>query len=119
MKTKAVVVDASYVLSWLLPDESRPTLAPSQRVAPELLKYEIINALRSNVTRERIDKSIAKKLLNELANWQIEYQKIDMVEALELALLYKISGYDASYLWLAKKLKCKLLTWDKKLAEIT
>jgi predicted nucleic acid-binding protein len=118
MKTKRVVIDASYALSWLLPDENRPTLEPDHTVAPELLRYEVINALWSNVVRGRIGALMAKKLLYEFDGWQIQYQKIDMGEVLDLSIAYKLSGYDASYLYLAKKLKCKLLTWDKRLAEM-
>lgn len=116
MKTKGVVIDASYVLSWLLPDEERPTDQPKYKFAPDLLRYEVVNALRSNVVQGRIDKKLAQILLETFDEWQIQYKEVDMKLVLDLAVENRLSGYDASYLWLARKLKTKLLTWDKKLA---
>ena len=118
MKISGVVVDASYALSWLLPDEERPTLRPEHKFAPELLRYEIVNALRSNVVQKRIDRALAEKLLGVFDGWQIQYQPVDMKSTLDLAIGQNLSGYDASYLWLARKLKIKLLTWDKKLEKL-
>ena len=114
MKTR-VVVDASYVLSRLLPDENHPQTKVGQKIAPKLLPYEVINALKSAVVRGRIDEELAQRLLGEFLNWQIEYVEIDGTEVLALAVKQKLSGYDASYVYLAQKMKCKLLTWDKKL----
>jgi len=118
MKTKRIVVDTSYVLSWLLPDEKSPKSTKEQLVAPELLVYEVINALKTSVRRKRITDDIAKQLLHEFESWNVQYFKIDNESVLNLAITEELSGYDASYVYLAKKIKCKLLTWDKKLRKL-
>jgi len=118
MKTKRIVVDTSYVLSWLLPDEKSPKSTKEQLVAPELLVYEVINALKTSVRRKRITDDIAKQLLHEFESWNVQYFKIDNESALNLAITEELSGYDASYVYLAKKIKCKLLTWDRKLRKL-
>jgi predicted nucleic acid-binding protein len=118
MKTKKVVVDTSYVMSWLLPDEKSPKSVKEQMLAPELLVYEVINALKTSVRRKRITQVIAQQLLHEFENWNIHYFKIDNESVLNLAITEELSGYDSSYLYLAQKMKCELLTWDKKLAEM-
>jgi len=118
MKTKRIVVDTSYVLSWLLPDEKSPKSTKEQLVAPELLVYEVINALKTSVRRKRIADDIAKQLLHEFESWNVQYFKIDNESVLNLAITEGLSGYDASYVYLAKKMKCKLLTWDKKLRKL-
>lgn len=111
-----VVIDASYVLSWLMPDENHPKTKVGQKVAPTLLPYEVVNALKSAVLRGRVEEGLAQRLLGEFLSWQINYQNMDSAKTLELAVKHKLSGYDASYVYLAKKMKCELLTWDKKLA---
>jgi predicted nucleic acid-binding protein len=117
MKTR-VVVDASYILSWLMPDENHPKTRVGQKVAPTLLPYEVTNALRSAVVRGRINEELAQGLLGEFLSWQIEYQAVDSNKVLQIAIEHKLSGYDANYLYLAKKMKCALLTWDEKLKKL-
>lgn len=116
--TTRVVIDASYVLSWLMPDENNPKTNVGQKVAPSLLPYEVINAMKSAVMRGRLKESLAQKLITEFLSWGIEYSPVNYEEVLPLAVKHNLSGYDAAYLYLAKKMKCELLTWDKKLMEL-
>lgn len=116
--TTRVVVDASYVLSWLMPDENHPKTRVGQKIAPSLLPYEVVNALRSAVSRKRINEELAQKLLGEFLGWEIDYQNVDSEKILEIAVKHNLSGYDAAYIYLARKMKCELLTWDKKLASM-
>ena len=46
----------------------------------------------------------------------VTLHQIDLTQVLVLALQYKLSAYDASYLWLAAELKAPLATFDEKLA---
>lgn len=117
MKTR-VVVDASYALSWILPGENNPKTKVGHKIAPTLLPYEVVNALRSAVLRGRLDRSLAQKLMLEFLSWDIDYLSVDNREVLDIAIKHRLSGYDASYLYLARKMKFELLTWDKRLAEL-
>ncbi len=117
MKTR-VVVDASYVLSWLMPDENHPKTKVGQKIAPTLLPYEVVNALKSAVAQRRITEELAQSLLGEFLGWQIDYQEIDAAGVLQIAVAHKLSSYDASYVYLARKMKSALLTWDKKLEKL-
>lgn len=119
MKTKEFVLDASYAISWLMPDEKSPKLIHDRLIAPELLVFEVINALKTCVRNKRITADIAQQLLREFESWDISYFKIENKSVLKLAVELELSGYDASYLYLAKKMKCELLTWDKKLKKLT
>ena len=40
---------------------------------------------------------------------------VNYENVVDLAILHKLSVYDASYLFLAKKYKCRLMTLDKRL----
>lgn len=115
----SAVVDASYVLSLLLPDENFSALSvPEKMFAPNLLDYEIINALKSAVMSKRIDQKLATVLFSEYQNLPIIKKAVDFKRVLIVALKHKLSAYDASYLLLANDLKLKLLTLDKQLQKL-
>ena len=85
-------------------------------VAPSLLKYELINALKS----KRFTKVEIKEALEAVRDYGFsivdpEDQALDNAAA--LAVDYNISSYDASYVALAKDLESELCTADGKLVE--
>jgi len=122
------VVDSSAWLAWLLPDEKVPPKLLAQFeffmdqsvrfAAPDLLKYEFTNALRSNYLRKRITKAKSTKLLNNLLKLEIEYLQVDFVKTLKLAVKEELSFYDACYVQMAKSSKSKLLSLDKRMVDL-
>ncbi len=125
---RKAVVDASFVLALLLPDEKREGLAKKTLdsyqkgkisfFAPELLKFEVANGLRTAVKRKRISQKLAQKLLAIFIRLKINYQKVAFNKVLNLSLRLNLSAYDASYLALSRQLKLKFLTLDSKLARL-
>lgn len=113
-----IVVDASYILSFLFPDENSIDEIPGKMFAPQLLDYEIVNALRSAVLRKRISQHLAIELFEEYNTFLITKKTVDFSKVLELSIKRQISTYDASYLVLANDLEAKLLTLDKQLAKL-
>jgi predicted nucleic acid-binding protein len=115
----SAVVDASYILSLLLPDENLSILGvPEKMFAPSLLDYEIISALKSATMSKRISVELSTALFSEYQNLPIIKKTVDFEQVLSMALKYKLSTYDASYLVLASDLKLNLLTLDKQLQKI-
>jgi predicted nucleic acid-binding protein len=122
-----VVVDASVVLSWLLPDEKLTKKANSlyeryvdgdiMLVAPDLLRYEVVNGIRSAVVQKRIGKKHAIEAIKKLFELGLEFENQSGAfdKILEMSLKHKLSAYDTSYVVLAKKLKSKLASFDKRL----
>lgn len=117
MKTK-IVVDASYVLDLLFPDEKKTTAKQNGLVAPKLLTYEVANAIKMAVSRKRITKVVAGQLIREFESWRVELRDVELSEVLALAIKEGLSVYDASYAWLAIQLKLPLLTWDAQLKRV-
>jgi len=115
MKVRKIVVDASYILDILFPDEKIQRLPKEKMIAPTLLEYEVVNAIKMGVVRKRITESVGQELIKEWLEWKIEYHNIDVAAVMRLALATHLSVYDASYLWLAKEQGVGLLTWDKRL----
>jgi predicted nucleic acid-binding protein len=123
----AFVVDTSFVLAYLLPDEkerqvdemfSRFEENKASFISPYLLVYEVINGLRSAVIQERQSPEAAKLLMDAFLHMGITFEKVDEIKVLSLALAKNITAYDASYVWLANSKKIKLLTLDERLASI-
>lgn len=123
-----VVVDASVVLNWLLPDEEKS--AGTNRIfdefhrkkihliAPALLFYEVINALKSTGLRKRMKKAEIVEAVNVFLALKIKLlMQEDSGEAIiNTALRFNLTGYDAAYVQLAKDFQVKLLTLDKGLS---
>jgi len=124
---KDLIVDASVVLKWYLPDEQGVNQALSLLAefieedlrlhAPNLIDYEFVNAMwvagkMGRLTLEDRDAAV-KNFIN------FEIIKVDIREIsenlLRLATKHNRSCYDASYLALSEILKVSLVTGDKKL----
>lgn len=121
---KQYCIDASFVLSILLPDEKHPQsdtyldeLANEQVnfIAPALLPYEVTNALRMAVIRKRVDKKTIQLILKDFIDLPIFFKQSSFESLLSFSLNYSVSVYDAAYLYTAISYNCELLTYDKKL----
>ena len=121
------VVDTSFVLAYLLPDEkvrnveeifSKFEENKINLMSPHLLVYETMNGLRSAVLQKRQTEKTAELLLDSFLNMGIHFEKVDEKEVLRLALKKGITTYDASYVWLAKSQNIGLLTLDEKLENV-
>ena len=122
------VVDASFVLSYLLPDEEneyvKELFLDYQKrkidfISASLLPYEVVNGVKSAVIRERMGTAQAKSLIREFLKLDFALEKINEIEIFSLAISHDISIYDASYLCLAKSEKISLLTLDEKLRKLS
>lgn len=118
------VVDSSFVLSFLLPDERQEKVddifnklraGEIVLVSGELLPYEVLNGLKMGVLRKRISLIQAAKLARLFLDLLIILEKIDWLSCWNLAWQKKLTIYDASYLFLSHSKRFKLLSFDKDL----
>ena len=124
---KTFVVDASFVLAFLMPDESRLEIdsvfnqfksSLINLTASPILPFEVTNGLKSALLKKRITKDYCLNRMEEFFNYEIETKEINFKEVFLLAEKYNLTIYDASYLWLNKKFDAPLLTFDKKLIKL-
>jgi len=120
-----LVVDASVVLSWLLPDEKLTKKANKlykryvdgevRLIAPDLLWYEVLNGVKSAVTSKRIGKKRGKEAVEKFSGLGLEFEnQVGSFDRIfETALKHGLSVYDASYVALAKEVGLRLFTFDK------
>ncbi len=113
-----MVVDCSAICGILFDEpwrtEAIARLSGKTLYAPCLLDHEVISVTlkkhRQHWSRESITAA-----LKDYGQYQIELRETDIAAQLDLALQYRLSSYDAAYLWLAAELKAPLATFDEKL----
>jgi len=115
------VVDASFAAKWLIKEEhsdrADAVLAGGHVLrAPDLIFAELTNVLRTWTRSGVIDRRVAASMVNDLEGLGLDSSPIRPLAplALDLALEYSISGYDALYLALATTEPCQLLTADRR-----
>lgn len=127
MSVKRLVIDASVALKWRLRDEEATSQADAllddflagmlALLTPTLFDYEIANALRVAVTRQRLSEQEAVAALDDF--YQYTIVRYDFANL--YSLTFQISGhhqrsaYDSAYLALAQSHGVWFFTGDKRL----
>ena len=116
----ALVVDCSVLSAVLfeeaMRDEALQRLAGRTLHAPTLIEHEIASVAMKKLAQGWPAKSV-QAALADFATHALELHRSDVVAQVELAQRYKLSAYDAAYLWLAAELKAPLATFDAKLGK--
>jgi len=113
------IVDASAIAAIMFDepeaDDMTRRLGGAILVAPALLQFELVNAC---VTKLRRYPDLRDTILQAFAvqgGLTIETAEVDQAATLVLAEQFRLTGYDASYLWLAQRLNAELVTLDRSL----
>jgi len=118
-----VVVDASVVLKWFLPEvhgEAALRLldAGEELVAPDHLFAETTNAIRKRVRQGEFSAAQAHEIIESIDD-EVEIELVSCREladdALDIALAHGQSIYDAMYIALAIDRDIRLITADDRL----
>lgn len=126
--SKRYIIDASFVLSFLLPDEKHQHVdqvfnqykdGTVELLSVPLLPFEVVNGLKLAVLRKRIDTKYALNRMKEFFDYKISLRGVDFFEAFEMAKKHSLTIYDACYLYQAQNLKTQLLTLDVALQKIS
>ena len=114
-----LVVDASVVIKWFLPeihtDAARQLLRSDHGfAAPDLLFAELATTIWKKVTRGELTESDAHDLVNDLPDIAVETTSCQSLaaDAYALAVIAQRTVYDAMYLALAIRLQTRLVTAD-------
>ena len=123
----AVVVDASIVAMWVLPEpHSARALALASNLlgsgidllAPPLMQAEVTNAVYKRVRRGEMDLDRAREALDIVASFGVQILSTPDLyhSALDLAQRFgRSASYDACYLALAESRGCEVWTGDERL----
>ena len=118
-----VVVDTSIAYKWIREEDTRHLsleilwnfLSGKEIVvAPDILLYELANALSNKTELTNKDIQIAWDLFRDINVPLFTPTPDFMEECLKFARKYKVTAYDASYAVLAQQKRCNLFTSDEK-----
>ena len=114
------VVDASAIAALVFGEseaaEVTARLRGAKLVAPALLSFEIASVCLKKLTchpQQRETLLAAHRLFTRL---DINQPEVELPEVVELAHQAGLTAYDASYLWLARRLPAELVTLNGRLA---
>jgi predicted nucleic acid-binding protein len=111
-----LVVDASALAAVLFGEPEAPRVAEqlgdSALTAPTLFSYEIANICWKKLRRHPEKRAALLEAYSFLDRMNVEEMEVSIPEALLLADREKLTVYDASYLWLSRKLGVELITLD-------
>ena len=117
-----IIADTNVFLAVALDEPEKNNIitltSGSEIFSPEILPYEIGNALSAMVKRKRITKKEALSAQNRANSIPVRLVNIDTYQALKLAIKYNIYAYDAYFLQGAKTLSHPLITLDKRMKQV-
>ncbi len=117
-----LAVDTSALLAVVLNEPQRPFVVAAAQgcdlAAPEILPFEVGNALTAMVKRKRLDLDEALAAWGVFGQFPISLSAIDIRTALKMALRHGIYAYDAYVLQCAVEQRAELLTLDERLKSI-
>ena len=116
------VVDASAVGAVIFGEPEGPNvvrqLAGNRLLAPELIFFELASICVKKLRRYPEYRRAILDAFTMLKRLAMETVEVDYPDVVLVAERYGLSAYDASYLWLARRLGAELVTLDGKLGKI-
>jgi len=87
-------------------------------ISPEILPYEVGNALSAMVKRSRLTNDEALAAFEGIGSIPVRLVSVDIRQAVKLAIEYNIYAYDAYFLQCSKQMSCPLITLDKRMKQV-
>ncbi|MCF6286009.1 MAG: type II toxin-antitoxin system VapC family toxin [Candidatus Hydrogenedentes bacterium] len=111
-----IVADTNTFLAVALREPEKESLtkvlAGHALMAPEVLPFEIGNALTAMVKKRTLDSEEVQAALEMVNMIPVDLRTVDMRAALDIAVRFRIYAYDAYYLECATRYRAPLLTLD-------
>ena len=117
----AAVVDCSALAAVVFEEELAikvmPLLQERRLIAPVLLPFELAQVCTVKMQRHPAQRTaLHEQFVTALGTLEMDLEPVGFDELPELAARFKLSCYDAAYLWLALAHGLPLVTLDDKLA---
>jgi len=117
-----VVSDTNILLAVIFNEPDKENIvrltAGNDAIAPEILPYEVGNALSAMIKRKQITHKEALQAQKSISSIPVRLMSIDISQSLKLAMDFNIYAYDAYFLQCAINQSCPLLTLDKGMKKV-
>jgi predicted nucleic acid-binding protein len=111
-----ILLDASAIMAIILNEPNKEVVVKltkgSTLLSPEMISYEIGNALISLCKRHKLKEKDVIDAYYDFMKIPIRTLSVDMEKALKISCKHNIYAYDAYYLETAKRLRLPLITFD-------
>ena len=117
-----ILMDACAIMAVIVKEPERDLVIQLTKnsiiVSPNMVSYEIANALTKMMKKKVIEKDAMINAFEYFKKIPIMTVEIDIKKALDIAWDFKIYAYDACYLESAKRLNLPLLTFDGNMIKV-
>lgn len=117
-----IIADTNIFLAVALEEPKKSRIieitSESNAISPDILPYEIGNALMAMIKRHKLSKDEALSTFKITQDIPVRLISVDIKKALEIAIQFNIYAYDAYFIQCAQSISCPLLTLDKRLKVI-
>jgi predicted nucleic acid-binding protein len=117
------VVDASAIAALCFAEPEQASIVKALRgfelAAPALIDFELANICWKRSRRDPANAVQYRAQFRIRTALQIAIHDVIFDDVLDLATRTGLTAYDASYLWLARRLGADLVTLDKRLAAVS
>ncbi len=117
-----MIADTSAFLAVALSEPEREKIISVTQgvelLAPEILPYEVGNALSALCKRQRLDEEQVQLVHEVIDSIPVRLVGVDVLTALQLAMRYRIYAYDAYFLECGRVYRCPLLTLDRQMQRV-
>jgi len=117
-----ILIDACAIMAVIVKEPERDIVIQLTQnavmVSPNMISYEIANALTKMMKKKVIEKERMVSAFGYFKKIPIKTIEIDIEKALEISWDFKIYAYDACYLEAAKRLVLPLLTFDGNMIKV-
>lgn len=117
-----VVADTNIFLAVVLDEPEKnwviDVTAKTDALAPEVLPFEIANAISAMVKRRRLTEREALLALGQVGEISVRLLSVDTKASLKLAIEHNIYAYDAFFIQCARSMSCPLVTLDKRMKQV-
>jgi len=117
-----MLVDANIFLAVILNEPEKTGIIKLTKdcelISPEILPYEIGNALSAMFRRNRLSESQIHTCFDIFKKIPVRLVPVDIEKSLQIVSKHKIYAYDSYYLEVASRLNLKLLSLDQKMVNV-
>jgi len=117
-----LISDTNIFLAVVLDEPEKENIiqltSKANAISPDILPYEVGNALSAMVKREKLTQNEALSAFEGVSSIPVRLVSVDIRQAMKIAFEYRIYAYDAYFLQCAKQLSCPLITLDKRMKQV-
>ena len=117
-----IIADTNTFIAVALGEPERDSIVEAtlkaKLVSPEILPYEIGNAISKMVRKDLIPPSRANEIFKTTQYIPVELRAISISEAIKISLKFKIYSYDAYFLECAIENNAPILSLDRQMLRI-